>query len=106
MRVIEPLLKIKDMMRIYGMSRVSVYRKVADARAGRGGFPLPLTGYKKQLLWNPDEVERYCQAQPAAPPVNVPSPSKQTKLMRERREHTAAILAEHGIKLNSTQKGV
>jgi predicted DNA-binding transcriptional regulator AlpA len=94
--MIEPFLTIKDMMEIFGYSRVSVYRKVADARAGIGGFPIPLNGFRQKLLWDRSEIERYCQTQPlpvAPPPVNVDSPLKETKLMQDRRAHTETILA-------------
>ena len=105
MRVIEPLLGIDELMRITGLSRVSIYRKVAASRAGQSRFPVPLGDRKERLKWSAASVEAYCQTQPVTPsPVIVPSPSKQTKLMQERRAHTEAILAGHGIKLNSTNK--
>ena len=66
MKKIEPFLTIEDMMELFGYSRVSVYRKVASARAGLSGFPIPLTGYRQKLLWDRNEIERYCQAQPAS----------------------------------------
>ena len=101
MRMIDPLLGIKEMMRITGLSRVSVYRKVSAARAGQGRFPIPVSESKERLRWCADDVEAYCQARGVPqPPVKIPSPLKETKLTRERREHTEAILAGHGINLN------
>jgi predicted DNA-binding transcriptional regulator AlpA len=101
MRVIEPLLGIDEIMRITGLSRVSIYRKVAAARAGHSRFPVPLSDRKEQLKWSAASVEAYCLTQPAAvlPPVRVPSPLKKTKSMQVRRAHTEAILAGHGINI-------
>jgi predicted DNA-binding transcriptional regulator AlpA len=95
MRIIEPLLGIDELMRITGLSRVSIYRKVAAARVGQSRFPIPLSDRKEQLKWSAASVESYCQTQPqpVAPPVDVDSSSKETKLMQERREYTESILA-------------
>jgi len=107
MRVIDPLLGIKEMMRITGLSRVSVYRKVSAARAGQGRFPIPVSESKERLRWCAADVEAYCQARGVSQsPVNVPSPSRMTKLQQERRAHTEAVLAGHGIALNLTKNEV
>ena len=106
MRVFEPLLGIDELMRITGLSRVSIYRKVAAARANQNQsrFPVPLSDRKERLKWSAASVEAYCQTQPVLPPpVIVASPSKQAKAMKERRANTEAILAGHGMKLNSTK---
>jgi predicted DNA-binding transcriptional regulator AlpA len=62
MRVIDPLLGIKEMMRITGLSRVSVYRKVSAARAGQSRFPIPVSERKERLRWCATDIEAYCQA--------------------------------------------
>jgi len=104
MRVIDPLLGIKEMMRITGLSQVSVYRKVSAARAGQGRFPIPVSDTKERLRWCAADVEAYCQARGVPQPlVKVPSPVKMTKLQQERRAHTEAILSGHGIALHSTK---
>jgi len=104
MRVIEPLLKVEDVMKIFGTSKVTIYRWVNEARAGKSRFPAPLNGYKRRLLWSADTIARFCESQAVAqPPVSVPSPSKQAKSVQERRAHTETILAGHGIKLSSSK---
>jgi len=59
---IEALLGIDDIMRIFGLSRVSIYRKVGEARAGKCEFPLPIWGSKQKLRWNAADIEQYIQA--------------------------------------------
>ena len=93
------LLGTADLMRVFGLSRVSIYRKVAEARAGLGRFPLPVSGVKQKLRWSADNVEAFCQSMNTLPPVNVPSPSKVIKSMQERRTHAETILAGHGINI-------
>ena len=61
MKEIEALLVIDDLMKIFGLSRVSIYRKVGEARAGKSAFPLPVFGSKHRLRWNPADVEQYIQ---------------------------------------------
>ena len=107
MREIEALLGIEDLMRITGLSRVSIYRKVSEARSGTGGFPLPVWGRKQKLRWNAAEVEAFCQSR-SAPQVPVVSNSKQerraAKELRARSESAQKALAErHGIFLNSNK---
>jgi predicted DNA-binding transcriptional regulator AlpA len=103
MRVIEPLLKVEDIMQLFHVSRVSVYRWIALSRKGEGTFPLPVFGRKQRLCWNRADVERFCQTQPATHAV-MQSPAKQTKAVtksrQERRANTEAILAGHGININ------
>jgi predicted DNA-binding transcriptional regulator AlpA len=60
MREIETLLGIEDIMRIFGLSRVSIYRKVAAARAGQNHFPVPLGEKKERLRWCAASIEAYC----------------------------------------------
>ena len=99
------LLGTADLMMIFGLNRVSIYRKVAEARAGLGRFPLPVSGVKQKLRWSAENVEAFCQSMNTVLPVNIPTVSKQTKTIQERRANTAAILAGHGIRLNATPKG-
>ena len=40
MRVIDPVLHIGDIKTIFGVSQPTVYRWLADARAGKSLFPL------------------------------------------------------------------
>ena len=62
MRDFETLLTTEDMMRIFGLSRTSMYRRLKEAKAGRGGLPLPITtGAKRALRWNGEDVRKFLQ---------------------------------------------
>ena len=53
---------VEDMMRIFRLSRQSVYRRVREARAGRGGIFLPITAETKQSLrWSAEAVKALLQ---------------------------------------------
>jgi len=104
MRVIEPLLGIREMMRITGLSRVTIYRNVSKARAGTTCFPLPVWGPKQRLMWNAAEVEAFFQSR-AAPQAPVVRDTKQqrrsAKELQARHEAARKALAErHGIYLD------
>jgi len=67
-------LTIDDIMRIFRLSRNSIYLRLRDAREGRGGLPLPIpTGAKRRLRWNAETVRNFLQSaetpQPSSPPV-------------------------------------
>ena len=105
--VLEPLLGIKELMRITGYSRVSVYRKTADARAGLGQFPIPVTGKKQKLGWRAADVEAYYQARSVPqPPVDVVSPKREptAKERQNRQKATAEALSRHGININPNKQ--
>ena len=65
--MIEPLLNVEDIMRMFHVSRVTVYRWISLARRNQSRFPLPVGGHKQKLCWNRADVERFCLTQPAAP---------------------------------------
>ena len=61
MKDIETLM-VEDIMKIFKLSRVSVYRRLREARSGRGGLPLPIpTEPKQRLLWNAEDVRNFLQ---------------------------------------------
>jgi predicted DNA-binding transcriptional regulator AlpA len=105
MRIIEPLLGIDELMRITGLSRVSIYRKVAAARMGQSRFPIPLSDKKEQLKWSAASVESYCQTQPqpVTPPDNVDSSSKETKLLQKQHEYDEQIRRDFQRRLQLPQ---
>ena len=107
MRVIDPLLGIKELMRITGYSRVTIYRKVSATRAGKEQFVLPITGYKQKMRWSAADVEAYCRGRDTQqPPVAAFNSKKQSDECRKRREATNQVLARHGIVIsNSTKRG-
>jgi|TergutMp193P3_1026864.scaffolds.fasta_scaffold299992_1 predicted DNA-binding transcriptional regulator AlpA len=98
MREIEPLLGVEDVMRIFGLSRVSIYRKVAAARAGESRFPAPIGDAKQRLRWLGTDIEEYIKTRSTVQPsAHIISPAKQAKKQRERLEVTRATLEKHGI---------
>jgi predicted DNA-binding transcriptional regulator AlpA len=98
------LLGVEDMMLIYDWSRVTVYRKVRDVRAGISqSIPPPISGYKEKLKWSAASVEEHLKARATPlPPVDVGSPTKHAKEKQQQRQATAATLARHGIGSKST----
>jgi predicted DNA-binding transcriptional regulator AlpA len=105
MRIIEPLLGIDELMWITGLSRVSIYRKVAAARVGQSRFPIPLSDRKEQLKWSAASVESYCQTQPqpVTPPDNVDCPLKEKKLMQKQRAHDEQVRRDFQRRLQLPQ---
>ena len=103
MREIEALLGIDDLMRIFGLSQVSIYRKVREARAGNGQFPLPVWGSRKKLRWNAAEVEAFCQSRTTPQvPVKTGKQRREAKALRARNMSAQQTLADrHGIFVNS-----
>jgi len=64
--MIEPLLTVEDIMRMFHITRVTVYRWTALARRNQSRFPLPVGGHKQKLCWNRTDIERFCLAQSAS----------------------------------------
>ena len=95
------ILLIKDVMNVLRASRPTVYRWLAESRKGVGYFPLPISQDGRQLRWNADDIEVFCQSRGAPQPlVAVTGPKhqvKRTEEHRKRQEATAAVLAKHGI---------
>ena len=84
MREIETLLGIEDVMRIFGLSRVSVYRRVGEARQGKSRFPLPVSTAKQKLKWSAADIEAFCQSGNATQPLaNNSSVEQQGQQMRD-----------------------
>ena len=95
------LLTFQDLLSILQVSEATLRRWLAETRAGRGNFPKPITGFKRKLLFHPDDIERWtgCQQQPT-PIVKVESASRRTQ------RHNAAIasLRAKGVKVASKQQ--
>jgi predicted DNA-binding transcriptional regulator AlpA len=103
MREIETLLGVEEIVRIFGLSRVSIYRKVAAARAGLTRFPLPVSDCRQKLRWCAADVEKYCQISTQQPQVIVSSPkqkSKQAKECQARQDAVQQGFVRHGISPN------
>jgi predicted DNA-binding transcriptional regulator AlpA len=96
--------EVLDLLRI---SRPTLGRYVKLARQGASDFPLPIqTGVKTKRLWHPTAIEQWSEYRQSTPvaTVTIPSPSKITRSMQERRAQTEAILAGHGIALKPNKK--
>jgi len=105
MREIETLLSIDDLTRIFGLSRVSVYRKVAAAKAGEAQFPVPINGDRQRLRWDASAVEAYIKSKTAPKrQIQIVSPAKQKKQLKSHSEFTSIGKARHGIVINKSNK--
>ena len=96
---LETFYGVKDIMRIFGLSRPSVYRRLREAREGRGGLPLPIpTGAKRSLRWTVESVKTFLQNANDTPPTT-PIPKIESEKSRQKR-HAEAMkkLERFGIK--------
>ena len=103
---LEPLLTIADIMRIFCVSQITVYRWLDLARQGKHPLPLPIgdgIGNRKQkrrLRWIRESILAYLNASnPQVPEIE--SPTQRTK------RHNAALasLRAKGVKVKvATQK--
>jgi predicted DNA-binding transcriptional regulator AlpA len=50
------------------VSEATLRRLISDGRKGIGNFPLPITGSKRKLLFNPDDIERWMNSHRQSPP--------------------------------------
>ena len=91
-------LTIEDMTRIFKLSRVSIYRRLREARSGRGGLPLPIpSGPKQMLRWNAETVRQFLHK--ANEPQVTPTQKFESEKSRQKR-HAEAMknLESFGIK--------
>ena len=94
----ERLLTITDIMKIFGVSQVTVYRWIALARQGQHRFPLPIGDYKQKLRWSREVIAAYQNASnPSVPKIE--SASERSK----RNKAALASLRARGV--NVTPKG-
>ena len=82
MQNIEPLLSIRDIMTIFGISQPTVYRWIALARQGTSRFPLPVGDTKQKLRWSPDAIRTFQNA-------NTPVPKIESATQRTKRTNAA-----------------
>jgi len=102
-------LTVAEVLDLLQISRPTLGRYVKLARQGETDFPLPIQmGAKTKRLWHPGAIEQWSEYRQSTPvaTATIPSPVKMTKLQQERRAHTEAMLAGHGIALNPTEKKV
>lgn len=95
---IEPVLNIKDIMEIFGISQPTVYRWLAESRSGRNRFPLPINGIKRKLLWNQSDIIAFSNAS-SPPPVKVESAATRKK----RHDAAMQMLQKQGVNIEKRQ---
>jgi predicted DNA-binding transcriptional regulator AlpA len=97
---IQQFITLKQLMFIANISESTAHRRLKESRNGVGGFPKPIDGFKRKLLFSPIEVERWmCSQQPHVPVAKVESETQ-----RQRR-HNMAIkaLEKKGVKTTKTK---
>lgn len=90
----------QDLLAISRLSESTARRRLDESRKGIGNFPKPIDGFKRKLLFYPDEVERWatCQQQP------MPVARVETETQRQRRHKIAMkALERKGVKTARTQ---
>ena len=82
----QALLTLQDLLPLLKVSEPTIRRWLAETRKGTGSFPMPINGFKRKLLFHPDEIERWagCRQQP--------TPVFESASQRSKR-HTAAMKA-------------
>jgi len=96
-------LTVEDLMQILKLSRVSVYRRLKEARAGRGGLPLPIpSGTKQRLRWNAETVRQFLENANDTPQTPPALKIESAKSRQKRHAEAMKQLERFGIK--ATQK--
>jgi len=91
-------LTLKDLIFILNESEATIRRRHAEARRGVGNFPQSVNGYKRKLLFRPEDIESWAAAVRQQQPVpHIESASQRSK------RHTAAMasLIQKGVVLPS-----
>ena len=94
----QKLLTFRDLLAILQISEPTLRRWIAEARRGTGNFIKPVAGFKRKLLFRPEDFERWMKCHQQSTPVpNIESPTQRAK------RHTAAMksLANKGVVLPS-----
>jgi transposase-like protein len=96
MTEIHETLTAQDIMRIFHVSENTLYRWVAQSRAGKGQFPLPIGGHKQRLCWSRDAIIAF-QNRNTVPPAEPESAKSRQK------RHTVACqsLRKRGVNIRS-----
>lgn len=94
---LEPLLTVTDIMVIFLVSRVTIYRWNRLAKEGRSRFPCAVSDTKQGLRWNPDDIRAFQNA-------NRPPPKIETASSRAKR-HVDAMnrLEKKGVKFGGSK---
>jgi len=92
----EPLLTTDDIMKIFGVSRPTVYRWDKLAHEGRSRFPCSIGDAKQRLRWSREAILAYQNASNSQPTPKIESAGERS------RRHVAAMksLADKGVTLS------
>jgi ppGpp synthetase/RelA/SpoT-type nucleotidyltranferase len=97
----QALLTIQDLIPILRVSEPTLRRWLSESRKGTGNFPMPINGFKRKLLFHPDEIDRWmgCRQQ-STPVAKIESASQRAK------RHTAALdrLRQKGVNVPVKQE--
>ena len=97
------ILLVHEVAALCRVAPVTIYRWLAERRAGRGQFPLPLagggSGRSGKLRWLASDIESFLLSQSnPAPPIKVASASerrREAKVHKQRQEAAEVALARH-----------
>jgi predicted DNA-binding transcriptional regulator AlpA len=76
------LVNIEDVAILMGCSVPTIRRRMADARAGKSSFPLPIHGSRKRGLWRKDDIEMWSEASPDTPSVPCETPATRQRHLK------------------------
>ena len=106
-------LTINDIMEIFKLSRVSVYRRLRIGRGGGdSGLPIPLPmGTNRSHRWNPETVQQFLESADDAPKTrpalkieSEKSERKQDAEMQKRHAEAMKKLEKLGIKISQKEQ--
>ena len=94
------LLTLADLLLFLPISEATLRRYVSESRRGTGNFPLPVNdGFKRKLLFRPEDIERWVAFQNSADPQ---PPIPESSRERSKRHSVAMkMLADKGVTLPS-----
>jgi predicted DNA-binding transcriptional regulator AlpA len=96
---------VKDLMRIFNLSRESIYRRLREARDGRGGLPLPIpTGTKRSLRWDAATIRRFVQNADSTPQTPLTLPFESAKSRQKRHAKAMKQLERFGIQATNQEQ--
>jgi len=96
----QALLTIQDLIPLLRVSEPTLRRWLAETRKGTGNFPKPINGFKRKLLFHPDEIERWAGCRQQSTPV-----AKIESVAARQRRHNAALSSLRSKGVNVTPKG-
>jgi len=102
------ILLLHEIAALFRVAPVTVNRWLAERRAGRGHFPLPISERGKKLRWLATDIENFLQRQSQSnvvPPVNVINVAVQRREAKAVKQQRAAALAEATAALESHRIG-